>query len=79
MRIYYWIFIVVLLSSINAFSQKKYTEHSVSKGETISQIAAHYNIKSSAIYELNPDARKGIKFKEVLLIPTAVTKSIYTT
>lgn len=75
MRIYYWIFIVVLLSSINAFSQKKYTEHSVSKGETISQIAAHYNIKSSAIYELNPDARKGIKFKEVLLIPTAVTKS----
>jgi hypothetical protein len=24
--------------------------------ETISQIAAHYNIKSSAIYDLNPDS-----------------------
>ncbi|CAM2773327.1 peptidoglycan endopeptidase [Flavobacterium frigoris] len=75
MRFYSWVFLFVLLSSVNIFSQEKYTEHTVSKGETISQIAAHYNIKPSAIYELNPDARKGIKFKEVLLIPAAVSKN----
>ena len=75
MRFFNWIFVVVLLSSINVFSQEKYTEHVVSKGETISQIAAHYKIKPSAIYELNPDARKGIKFKGVLLIPTAISIS----
>jgi cell wall-associated NlpC family hydrolase/uncharacterized protein (DUF433 family) len=75
MRFYSWVFLFVLLSSVNIFSQEKYTEHTVSKGETISQIAAHYNIKPSAIYELNPEARKGIKLKEVLLIPAAVPKS----
>lgn len=75
MRFYNWIFVVVLLSSASAFSQKKYTEHRVSKGETISQIADQYKVKQSAIYELNPDARKGIKFKGVLLIPAAISKS----
>jgi len=75
MRFFNWVFVVVLLSSLSGFSQQKYTEHTVSKGETISQIAAHYNIKPAAIYELNPDARKGIKFKGVLLIPSAVSKN----
>ncbi|MEZ7506225.1 LysM peptidoglycan-binding domain-containing protein [Flavobacterium sp. Arc2] len=79
MRFFNWVFGVVLLSSLSGFSQQKYTEHTVSKGETISQIAAHYNIKPTAIYELNPDARKGIKFKGVLLIPAAVSKSKNTT
>jgi hypothetical protein len=53
--------------------QDKYIKHT-SPRETISQIAAHYNIKSSAIYDLNPDSRKGIKFKSILLIPTLVSK-----
>lgn len=75
MRFFNRVLLVVLLSSVGAFSQEKYTEHTVSKGETITQIAAHYNIKPSAIYELNPDARKGIKFKGVLLIPAAVSKT----
>jgi hypothetical protein len=47
-----------LLSSVGAFHKKSIRSIPVSKGETITQIAAH-NIKSSAIYELNPDARKG--------------------
>ncbi|WP_016991303.1 peptidoglycan endopeptidase [Flavobacterium sp. ACAM 123] len=75
MRYYSWIFGMVLLTGLSAFSQEKYTKHTVSKGETISQIAAHYNIKSSAIYELNPDCRKGLKFKSVLLIPTVFSKN----
>jgi cell wall-associated NlpC family hydrolase len=75
MRSYNWILSLLFLTSLSAFSQDKYIKHTVSKGETISQIAAHYNIKSSAIYDLNPDSRKGIKFKSILLIPTLVSKT----
>jgi cell wall-associated NlpC family hydrolase len=78
MRYFSLIFGMVLLTSLSSFSQEKYTRHTVSKGETITQIAANYKIKASAIYELNPDAKKGIKFKSVLLIPTAVSKSTNT-
>jgi cell wall-associated NlpC family hydrolase len=66
---------MVFLTGSSAFSQEKYTEHTVSKGETITKIAQQYNIKPSKIYELNPDARKGIKFKSILLIPATTKKS----
>lgn len=75
MRRYSWILIFVFFSGFSVFSQEKYTNHTVLKGETISKIAQQYNIKSSAIYELNPDARKGIKFKSVLLIPVKAEKN----
>jgi cell wall-associated NlpC family hydrolase/DNA-directed RNA polymerase subunit H (RpoH/RPB5) len=78
MRSYNWILILLFWTSLSAFSQDDYIEHQVSKGETISQIAAHYNIKSSAIYDLNPDSRKGIKFKSILLIPTLALKTKFT-
>lgn len=71
MRVFSWLFLFFFFGSLSVFSQEKYTRHSVSKGETISEIAKQYNVKSSEIYELNPDARKGIKFKTVLLIPKA--------
>lgn len=48
-------------------------KHTVAKGETISKIAEQYNIKPAAIYEINPDAKKGIKFKEILLVPVAIS------
>jgi len=64
---------------MSVFSQEKYTRHTVSKGETISEIAKEYNVKSSEIYELNPDARNGIKFKSVLLIPTKAKKNTVST
>ncbi|WP_165932694.1 peptidoglycan endopeptidase [Flavobacterium cellulosilyticum] len=57
------------------FSQEKYTHHTVSKGETISKIAKTYNVSPKAIYELNPDARKGIQYKSVLIIPIASSNS----
>lgn len=72
---YSWILIFVFFSGFSVFSQEKYTNHTVLKGETISKIAQQYNIKSSAIYELNPDARKGIKFNAVLLIPAKAEKN----
>ncbi|WPR71564.1 LysM peptidoglycan-binding domain-containing protein [Flavobacterium sp. NG2] len=76
MRSYSWILITVLLFGFTAFSQQKTTEHIVSKGETISKIAKQYNLKASDIYELNPEAKNGIKFKSVLLIPIASQNDI---
>ncbi|MEN9908362.1 MAG: hypothetical protein RLZZ540_1511 [Bacteroidota bacterium] len=69
MRFKFWIVLLVLFSKFNGFSQEKYVKHIVAKGETISKIAEQYNVKPAAIYEINPDAKKGIKFKEILLVP----------
>lgn len=73
MRYQFWIVLLVLFAKFDGFSQEKFIQHVVAKGETISKIAEQYNVKSTAVYELNPDAKKGIKFKEVLLIPVAST------
>jgi LysM repeat protein len=60
---------------MNLFSQEKFKKHTVSKGETISEIAQKYNVKSSTIYELNPDAINGLKLKMVLLIPLSTKQN----
>jgi cell wall-associated NlpC family hydrolase len=75
MKYFSCVFLLIFFNSLIVFSQEKFTRHTVSKGETISEIAQQYNLSAKAIYELNPDARKGIKFKTVLLIPTKVKKS----
>lgn len=75
MKYFSCVVLFLFLNSLSVFSQEKFTRHTVSKGETISEIAQQYNIKPAAIYELNPDARNGIKFKTVLLIPTKTKKS----
>ncbi len=74
MRYFSFVFVIVFFSSMSIFSQEKYTRHTVSKGETISEIAEQYNVKPKAIYELNPNAKKGIKFHSVILIPTKSKK-----
>lgn len=79
MRCFSCVFLFVFFSSMSVFSQESYTRHTVSKGETISEIAQQYNVKPKAIYELNPKAKKGIKFHTVLLIPTASTKKTNST
>lgn len=75
MKYFNCLFLIVFFSSMSLFSQEKYKQHTVSKGETISEIAKKYNVKPSAIYELNPDAVNGIKQKSVLLIPTKTKKN----
>ncbi|MBA4318143.1 MAG: peptidoglycan endopeptidase [Flavobacterium sp.] len=75
MKYFSCVFLFLFFNSLSVFSQENFKRHTVSKGETISEIAQQYNVKPAAIYELNPDARKGIKFKTVLLIPTKAKKS----
>lgn len=73
MRYFKLILVMVFFSSISVFAQEKYTKHTISKGETISSIAQKYKIKSSVIYELNPDCRGVLKLNSVLLIPSQNT------
>ncbi|RTY88577.1 C40 family peptidase [Flavobacterium sp. GT3R68] len=64
----------MFLSGISAFAQQKYVKHTVSKGETISEIAEKYNVSPSDIYKVNPDSKKLLKLKQVLRIPAPETK-----
>ncbi|AWG20033.1 hypothetical protein FFWV33_00095 [Flavobacterium faecale] len=69
MKCFNWILVSVSLVGFSGFSQQKTTEHVVAKGETISKIAQQYNVSIKEIYELNPTAKSGIKYKSSLLIP----------
>ena len=75
MKYFSCLFLIVFFSSMSLFSQEKLRQHTVAKGETISEIAKKYQVEQSAIYELNPDAVNGIKLKSVLLIPTKTKKN----
>jgi LysM repeat protein len=72
---YFRVFVFVLtLCSISVFSQDKNIKHSIVKGETISSIAEKYNVTATAIYKLNPKAKKTLQLNQVLLIPNLDTK-----
>lgn len=79
MKYFSCVFLFLFFSSVSIFSQEKYTRHTVSRGETISEISEQYNVSPKSIYELNPKAKKGIKFHSVLLIPTKAKKHTATT
>ena len=64
--------------STAAFAQN-YTKHTVTRGETITQIAAKYKVTPYDIYKLNPDSQGGIKENDVILVPaSSLTKSTET-
>jgi LysM repeat protein len=59
--------LAMLLFSVGVLAQT--TQHTVKKGETITQIAEKYRVTPYDIYRLNPDSQNGIKENDVLLIP----------
>ncbi|WP_347374866.1 LysM peptidoglycan-binding domain-containing protein [Aequorivita sp. Q41] len=63
---------VILLFTISCGSvaQQQYKSHAVQKGETVYSIAKEYNISEETIYNLNPDAKNGLKVNSVLIIPS---------
>lgn len=70
MKYFFTIYIAVFLFTTNVFSQEKVITHKVEKGETINQIAQKYRVTPFDIYQLNPDAQRGLKPDSVLLIPS---------
>lgn len=67
-----------LLNSIVLFSQENSMKHTIVKGETISSIAEKYDVKQSAIFKLNPNAKNLLKLNSILLIPVAASKKTNT-
>ncbi|WP_240723447.1 peptidoglycan endopeptidase [Flavobacterium sp. GT3P67] len=67
-----------LLNSIVLFSQENNMKHTIVKGETISSIAEKYDVKQSAIFKLNPNAKNLLKLNSILLIPVASSKKTNT-
>lgn len=53
-----------------AIQQSKEKTHIVSKGETIYSIASAYKVSVQDIYDLNPEAKKGIRTNQTIQIPT---------
>lgn len=76
MKYYTLLFIFTLINSSLVFSQEKLIQHTVKKGETITAIAQKYKVEPSAIYELNPDCSRTLKFESIILIPRAISKGI---
>ena len=68
LRVLLFIFFVSNVS----FSQETTTKHTVSKGETITQIARKYKTTPSGIYKLNPETQNGIAENQVILIPELI-------
>lgn len=75
MRCNFWILIFLSFSSWNTFSQEKHIQHVVAKGETVFKIAQQYHVDAAQIYAINPNAKDGIKFEEILLVPSVADKN----
>ena len=71
-----YIFAICITALLNfgVFAQSKTITHKVGKGETIAEIAKKYNVTTTDIYQLNPDAQAGLKPNSVLIIPSANAK-----
>ncbi|MBF4505845.1 LysM peptidoglycan-binding domain-containing protein [Flavobacterium sp. JLP] len=70
MKYYSTLLSLVFMVTCSAFSQEKVVKYTVSSGENVNQIAVKFKITPYDIYQLNPDARNGVKPNTVLLIPT---------
>jgi LysM repeat protein len=56
--------------SCGSIAQQQHKSHSVKKGETVYSIAKEYGISEETLYNLNPDAKNGLKVNSVLIIPS---------
>ena len=76
MKYFFTLFYFVFFITCSAFSQGKVTKYTVSNGETVNQIAQKFKVTPYDIYQLNPDARNGVKPNTVLLIPSNSNKDV---
>jgi LysM repeat protein len=74
MKYYLRLLALGIFTTSTVFSQEKVLKYTVSSGETINQIAVKFKVTPFDIYQLNPDARNGVKPNTVLLIPSVGAK-----
>ncbi len=72
LKCFMYISVIVLftVSCGSAAQQQQYTSHAVQKGETAYSIAKDYNISETTLYNLNPEAKNGIKVNSILILPS---------
>ncbi|WP_046757474.1 LysM peptidoglycan-binding domain-containing protein [Kordia jejudonensis] len=63
-------FLLLMLLSSCAVKAQQYKSHTVARGETIESIAEDYKVTPEDIIKLNPDARRGVRRNNVLVIPS---------
>ncbi len=64
----------VLLAVMTVYAQQ-YKTHQVKQGETIISISKLYKVTPLEIYQLNPDAKQGLRENSILIIPKAKVAS----
>ncbi len=71
MKCFIYISVVILftVSCGSAAQQQTYISHAVQTGETAYSIAKDYDISESTLYNLNPDAKDGLKVNSILILP----------
>lgn len=62
---------IITLSCSWLANAQKFKTHTVKQGETIESIAKKYQVSTSDIYALNPDAKRKLAIDSVLIIPNA--------
>lgn len=67
--------LAIVMFSVTSLAQDN-LKHTVSKGETITQIATKYKVTPYDIYKLNPDAQNGINENDIIIIPNSASKSV---
>lgn len=67
--VYSLLLFFIIMGFVNA-QPEKYIKHTVTEGETITQIAQKYKVTPFDIYKLNPDSQKGIQLNSILIIPS---------
>lgn len=67
-------FLLVILMSSCAVKAQQYKSHTVKRGENIKSIAKQYNITPEDIIKLNPEARRGVRRNNILVIPSESIK-----
>ena len=58
-----------LLLTVTFVSAQQYKTHQVKEGESIISISKLYKVTPLEIYQLNPDAKQGIRENSILIIP----------
>lgn len=67
--IYISVIVLFTVSCGSAAQPPQYTSHAVQQGETAYSIAKEYNISESTLYNLNPEAKNGLKVNSILILP----------
>lgn len=67
--------IIVILSCHSFALAQSYRKHKVKQGDTVESIAKQYDVTTSDIYTLNPDAKRKLSIDDVLILPKANTFS----